>query len=322
MCKYLDNAEPRIPWRTGTWQFISADLLRKPTMKTHALRDDLESFLWLLLYIILRYHYRLPNLADRSGASADTGGTPPLPEGVTMDDDDDDIYSLPEPPRPLGEQQPVSRMTYMDWSALQAYVHFLFDNSVVEGEEIPIGGQRKVDFFFESATHPDDEQIACAIDDASRKIPAPLAKLISRLRALFRPIYKAQDPSAYEQEKLSSAYFVALYFKEALQSRGWHADDAAETDHFVFENPTRQTSSRASKPRKAPSKPSTSPSGQKRKLDAVLEEDELEDDQEPESLKKRSRRSSRLTSSDFARKPPTNRVTTAPQALDIHGRER
>ena len=116
-------------------------------------------------------------------------------------------------------------MTYMDWPALQAYVHFLFDNSVVDEEEIPLGGQRKADFFFESASHPDDHQLACAIDDAARHIPGPLAKLLAHLRALFAPLYTTQDPSAYEEEKLSSAYFIALLFKEALRGQGWHADD-------------------------------------------------------------------------------------------------
>ncbi|KZV72498.1 hypothetical protein PENSPDRAFT_683725 [Peniophora sp. CONT] len=327
MSKDLDIPGPRIPWRTGTWQFISAELLRKPLEKTHALRDDLESFLWLLLYIILRYHYRLPNLVDRSGTSANVGGAPPPPTDVIIDDDDDeeaDTFALPEPPRPRSEQRPAPRLTYMDWPTLQTYVHYLFDNAKVEDEEITLGGERKVNFFFYAPDHPDDDQIACAVDDAARRIPPPLAKLIGRLRVLFQPLYKLQDPTEYEETYLSSAYHVALYFKEALQSQGWHANDAAETDHFQFENSTRQTSSRASKPKQVTDKSGTSVSGQKRKL-SVVQEDEvqegevLEDEQEPEALRKRSRRSSRA---DFVRKPPTNHSTTAPQPLDTNGRER
>ncbi|KAI0317021.1 hypothetical protein OF83DRAFT_193659, partial [Amylostereum chailletii] len=42
-------------WRTGTWQFISADLLRKPFSRVHLLRDDLESLVHVLFHHMLRY---------------------------------------------------------------------------------------------------------------------------------------------------------------------------------------------------------------------------------------------------------------------------
>ena len=101
----------------GTWQFTSADLLRKPMAKRHVLRDDLESFLWLLLYVVsifpylvcplapnlyhqvLRYRYRLPNLEDRSGARVSTSGLDSIPDDVILDDEDN-IYPMPEPRRP------------------------------------------------------------------------------------------------------------------------------------------------------------------------------------------------------------------------------
>lgn len=38
----------------GTWQFMSMRLLGQPNKK-HTLQDDLESFFWVLLYVIIRY---------------------------------------------------------------------------------------------------------------------------------------------------------------------------------------------------------------------------------------------------------------------------
>ncbi|VDB91500.1 unnamed protein product [Peniophora sp. CBMAI 1063] len=57
LCMDITKAAARRPWRTGTWQFISAALLSLPTVKAHQLRDDLESFYWVLLYVVLRYRY-------------------------------------------------------------------------------------------------------------------------------------------------------------------------------------------------------------------------------------------------------------------------
>ncbi|KAL0953940.1 hypothetical protein HGRIS_005103 [Hohenbuehelia grisea] len=45
---------PRLPERTGTWHFISSFLLQYPGKK-HELHDDLESFLWVGLYVAMRY---------------------------------------------------------------------------------------------------------------------------------------------------------------------------------------------------------------------------------------------------------------------------
>ncbi|VDC00191.1 unnamed protein product [Peniophora sp. CBMAI 1063] len=55
--KDLTNRKPRMLWRTGTWAFLSVALLRKPFDRTHELSDDLESFFWVLLYVVLRYRY-------------------------------------------------------------------------------------------------------------------------------------------------------------------------------------------------------------------------------------------------------------------------
>ena len=61
--------KPRLHWRVvsvfysvayrylltasqGTWQFYSYGLHRNPNKRTHDLRDDLESFLWVALYMV------------------------------------------------------------------------------------------------------------------------------------------------------------------------------------------------------------------------------------------------------------------------------
>ncbi|KZV65205.1 hypothetical protein PENSPDRAFT_756677 [Peniophora sp. CONT] len=54
------HRQPRMEWRVGTWQFYSFALHRHSSKVTHDLRDDLESFLWVLLYMIV--HYRPINL--------------------------------------------------------------------------------------------------------------------------------------------------------------------------------------------------------------------------------------------------------------------
>ncbi|KAH9174768.1 hypothetical protein EDB89DRAFT_2241537 [Lactarius sanguifluus] len=40
--------------RTGTWQFISIALLQKPSIRPHEVSDDLESFFWVLLYLVAK----------------------------------------------------------------------------------------------------------------------------------------------------------------------------------------------------------------------------------------------------------------------------
>ncbi|CAL1708972.1 unnamed protein product [Somion occarium] len=49
-------------YRVGTWQFISVPLLRRPR-KGHEVHDDLESSLWVLLYISLHY-FKHTKLSD------------------------------------------------------------------------------------------------------------------------------------------------------------------------------------------------------------------------------------------------------------------
>ncbi|KAA1467222.1 hypothetical protein DENSPDRAFT_900394 [Dentipellis sp. KUC8613] len=46
--------EPRRNWRTGTWQFMSAGILRN-RFKLHEYQDDMESFLHVVTYHALRY---------------------------------------------------------------------------------------------------------------------------------------------------------------------------------------------------------------------------------------------------------------------------
>ncbi|THU78571.1 hypothetical protein K435DRAFT_737535 [Dendrothele bispora CBS 962.96] len=57
LCSYLDDdsvASQRQFDRTGTWQFISAALVERPTLK-HTQLDDLESFFHVLGWTMLRY---------------------------------------------------------------------------------------------------------------------------------------------------------------------------------------------------------------------------------------------------------------------------
>ena len=44
----------------GTWQFYSYGLQRNPSKWTHDLRDDLESFLWVTVYMVSHIHRQLP----------------------------------------------------------------------------------------------------------------------------------------------------------------------------------------------------------------------------------------------------------------------
>ncbi|KAJ7584143.1 hypothetical protein C8J56DRAFT_1166983 [Mycena floridula] len=52
--KMDDIVTKKQPWRTGTWQFISTQLVRHRT-KPHQLQDDLESFFHVVCYVALRY---------------------------------------------------------------------------------------------------------------------------------------------------------------------------------------------------------------------------------------------------------------------------
>ncbi|KAF8131843.1 hypothetical protein EV363DRAFT_1583527 [Boletus edulis] len=54
MAKKMDERGSRRPDRTGTWQFMSANLLQQPG-KFHTVTDDLESFLHVLGWMTLRY---------------------------------------------------------------------------------------------------------------------------------------------------------------------------------------------------------------------------------------------------------------------------
>ncbi|KAF8444058.1 hypothetical protein L210DRAFT_3759168 [Boletus edulis BED1] len=54
MAKKMDEHGSRRPDRTGTWQFMSANLLQQPG-KFHTVTDDLESFLHVLAWTTIRY---------------------------------------------------------------------------------------------------------------------------------------------------------------------------------------------------------------------------------------------------------------------------
>ncbi|KAI9510010.1 hypothetical protein F5148DRAFT_1147842 [Russula earlei] len=41
----------------GTWQFISTGLLLHPATRSHGLPNDLESFYWVLLYMVMKYRH-------------------------------------------------------------------------------------------------------------------------------------------------------------------------------------------------------------------------------------------------------------------------
>jgi len=84
--KLLNNAEPRVPDRTGTWQFISAGRLEDPVNARHLAMDDMESTFWVFLWLALRYgkhnlppdalHFRLTEIFDKMGTmnGLPTGG--------------------------------------------------------------------------------------------------------------------------------------------------------------------------------------------------------------------------------------------------------
>ncbi|KAI0033525.1 hypothetical protein K488DRAFT_8131, partial [Vararia minispora EC-137] len=42
-------------WFTGTWQFMSVRLLQQISNR-HDPNDDMESFLWVLVFVFLRYY--------------------------------------------------------------------------------------------------------------------------------------------------------------------------------------------------------------------------------------------------------------------------
>ncbi|CDO69599.1 hypothetical protein BN946_scf184875.g2 [Trametes cinnabarina] len=58
-----ENAEPRHPDRTGTWQFMSVHTLSKPEAQVQ-IADELESFLHIMIYCAIRY---LPHTCDDVG---------------------------------------------------------------------------------------------------------------------------------------------------------------------------------------------------------------------------------------------------------------
>ncbi|KAF8503824.1 kinase-like domain-containing protein, partial [Russula emetica] len=49
-----NDETPRQHSRTGTWQFISISCLRDPSTRPHQVSDDLESFFWVLLYLVVK----------------------------------------------------------------------------------------------------------------------------------------------------------------------------------------------------------------------------------------------------------------------------
>ena len=70
----------------GTWQFISISRLRDPSTRPHQVSDDLESFFWVLLYLVVkcrnstrqnlseRMKYVFDQHADMDNAGIITGG--------------------------------------------------------------------------------------------------------------------------------------------------------------------------------------------------------------------------------------------------------
>jgi len=54
LAKNVEETVARRRERTGTWQFMSAVLLRNPSM-THTLQDDIESFLHVLVWASIKY---------------------------------------------------------------------------------------------------------------------------------------------------------------------------------------------------------------------------------------------------------------------------
>ncbi|VDB96754.1 unnamed protein product [Peniophora sp. CBMAI 1063] len=66
MCVWCEDTSEmeRIGQPIGTWPFISADLLMARDPRAHLLRDDLESFLHVLFYHVLRYRPMYPEGSD------------------------------------------------------------------------------------------------------------------------------------------------------------------------------------------------------------------------------------------------------------------
>ncbi|KZV75785.1 hypothetical protein PENSPDRAFT_731474 [Peniophora sp. CONT] len=56
--------QQRSKYRIGCWQFMSVDMLEDSTRRPHELRDDLESFVHVLFYYVMRYRPTLPDKED------------------------------------------------------------------------------------------------------------------------------------------------------------------------------------------------------------------------------------------------------------------
>ncbi|KAI9436793.1 hypothetical protein F5148DRAFT_989669 [Russula earlei] len=54
MSKRMDVTQQRQPSHMGTWQFISTGLLLHPHTQPHQISDDIESFYWVLIYIVMK----------------------------------------------------------------------------------------------------------------------------------------------------------------------------------------------------------------------------------------------------------------------------
>ncbi|VDB97785.1 unnamed protein product [Peniophora sp. CBMAI 1063] len=60
LCANVDGRGARRKGRTGTWEFMSARMLMDPKGCVHGVRDDLESFFYLLYHHVLRYRHTVP----------------------------------------------------------------------------------------------------------------------------------------------------------------------------------------------------------------------------------------------------------------------
>ncbi|KIY45661.1 hypothetical protein FISHEDRAFT_76503 [Fistulina hepatica ATCC 64428] len=57
----MDCKESRRGFWTGTWYFMAASLLTDPAMASHGMQEDMESFFWVTVYLLLKF-FRVKNV--------------------------------------------------------------------------------------------------------------------------------------------------------------------------------------------------------------------------------------------------------------------
>ncbi|KZV69778.1 hypothetical protein PENSPDRAFT_608208 [Peniophora sp. CONT] len=224
LCMDITKGGARRPWRTGTWQFISAALLSKPTFKAHQLRDDLESFYWVFLYVVLRYRYIPVKFKDDSDRHRRYMST---------------LFDFVE------KSGPLARGGFRKQHFLKKSDEHLSDTDLVEmidedDGEIPSA----VSWLLATLR----DELAKLYVEAPQKKPTLKRKAQQQSEAAPTTAIPANDvhqvtmsaaPAPSVLGPFDSSVYIVSVLKEALEEGEWRDDDAAR-DRFKDLSPPRR----------------------------------------------------------------------------------